>query len=556
MKLSSLALGIALTSAFAAAQSVVVPAGMDTTNPGTTTLAWRNSLFHFQMLYDQSHFLSQGINYPIVINRLQYRAGGGATSLGGDVYSGVTVQMSTSPSDWSTASTTFASNIGADVTTVFTGNVTSLAAAGTSPNTYIIDIPLATPFTYDPTTQQDLLIDVDAPNAPLPAGMPTMAASSNASHLARRISTTTAGGATGSLSYFACVVLMDFTPLPNAATAVPFGEGCVDKTASFYETFAPGAFDLAGTAGNPNSISLTPLAPGYVVSQGSTNWYTPTTTALAIGDDELTLPVTLPFTLNFPGGSTQDIQVCSNGFVYLDTTSTSTSAAGSNAGLLTFGPRLAPMWNDLDPSAGGAVYVDVDPVTNAVYVTWDQVPLFGVPTSLNTVQLAIFSDSSVEFRYQDCANGTCVTGFSPGNGARDPGSVDISGAIPFATELDIAPLALNAINRPKLGASFTLEVADFPAGASLGAVNFGFLQFNPGNSLAGIGAPGCSQYASIDAPFSFPVVATSQPFTLTMPSSPALAGLHIFAQAVSDAPSSNALGLVSSNGIDMTFDIN
>ena len=97
MKLSLLVVGVALGCACASAQSIVVPAGMDTTNPGTTTLAWRNSLFRFQMLYDQSHFLSQGINFPIVINRLQYRAGGAVTSVGGDVYSGVTVQMSTAP---------------------------------------------------------------------------------------------------------------------------------------------------------------------------------------------------------------------------------------------------------------------------------------------------------------------------------------------------------------------------------------------------------------------------------------------------------------------------
>lgn len=547
---------IAALAAAASAQSVVIPNGMANSNPGSTTLAWRNSLFRFQMLYDTSHFLEQGINYPITITRLQYRASGGQTSTGGETYTGVTVQMCSSPNDWSSASTTFAANLGTDTTMVYSGNVVCQAAAGTTPNTYIIDIPLATAFVYDPTEGLDLLIDVDAPNAPLPTGVPSMAASSAAAHLARRISTTTAGGATGSLSYFACVVLMDFTPVANAARATKYGDGCVGKAQTYYESFPAGVFDLQGSAGAPNSVLMTPFGGGYVVGPGSNAWYTPTSSALTLADDALTPPLGMPFTFSYPGGSTTDILACSNGYVWLDTSQTATTAVGTPGVLLAQGARLAPLWNDLDPSAGGAVHFDVDPANTAVYVTWDQVPLFNVPTSLNTLQVALFSDGRVEYRYQACQNGDGLVGWTPGGGARDGGPVDISAAMPFLTEPDIYPLLLEPVNRPKLASSHTLEIRNFPVGATIGAMALGYVQHLPGISLDAIGMRGCFQHATYDGTFGFAVTGPTLAFTLRIPTDPGLSGLHVFGQAVSTGPTSTALGVVTSNGVDLLLDAN
>ena len=380
-----LLLGVAVLHTALAAQSVVIPNGMAQTNSGTSTLMWRNTEFHFQMLYDPQHFLAQGINYPITITRLQFRAGGGATSTGGETYTGVNVQMSSSPSDWSNPSTTFATNRGADNSLVFNGNVVCLAAQGLpSPNTYIIDIPLSTPFSYDPTSGTNLCIEVDAP-APIPTGLPTMAGSSNSAHMARRISSAARAATTGTLSDFAAVVLMDFTAVPNAATATPYGEGCMSSGLSFYETLLAGSFDLQGTASATNSVRMTSVGGGYAVAPGSNTWFTPVAAPLTLADDALAPASTLPFTYNFPGGSTSAIQICSNGFVYLDTVSTSTTSVGSGALLTTGGPRHAPLWVDIDPSVGGTVTYDVDPNNTAVYVTWSGVPRFGIATELNTL---------------------------------------------------------------------------------------------------------------------------------------------------------------------------
>jgi PKD repeat protein len=70
--------------------------------------------------------------------------------------------MATAATAWSAPSTTFANNLGPDVLTVHQGPVT--VQGGTVPaNTvgpWYIDIPLTTPFLYNPATGNDLLVDI------------------------------------------------------------------------------------------------------------------------------------------------------------------------------------------------------------------------------------------------------------------------------------------------------------------------------------------------------------------------------------------------------------
>ncbi|MBI5850996.1 MAG: hypothetical protein HZB39_08200 [Planctomycetes bacterium] len=555
MKKLSLLLGCAALASVVSAQSVVVPQGMATTNAGVSGLTWRNTAFRFQMVYDTSHFLDQGLNVPISISRLQFRANGGLTSPGGETYTGVTVQMSSSPLDFDNTSTSFAARRGLDNATVFTGNVVCLAAAGTSPNTYIIDIPLATPFVYDPTNGLDLCVEIDAP-LPVPATVPSMATGSNVTHKSRRISAATQAATTGSLSYFASVILMDYTLVPNAASASKYGAGCVAKAQTFYEAYPAGTFDLAGTPSTVNSIALTPLGGGYGVATGSNTWFTPTSTAIVLTDDSLSAIMPLGFTFNYPGGSTTGIKICSNGFIWLDTTRTASTFSGTPGLLVAEGARLAPLWQDLDPGVGGTVHFDVDPSLNTVYATWTAVPQFANATLLNTLQVAISSNGSVEYRYMDCANDAALLGWSPGGGARDGGALDISAAMPFVTEPDAYPLALEPINRPKIGTTHNLEIRRIPTGASIGAFAVGVLQFVPGTDLTGIGMPTCFMHCSFDFSIGFAITGVTQAIPLPIPAEPSIAGVHIYGQSISTAPGTNALDVITSNGVDLLFDIN
>lgn len=61
--------------------------------------------------------------------------------------------------DYAAASSTFASNVGADVTTVYAGSVSAQAGAAATPNNWYVDIPLAAPFVYDPANG-DLTVDI------------------------------------------------------------------------------------------------------------------------------------------------------------------------------------------------------------------------------------------------------------------------------------------------------------------------------------------------------------------------------------------------------------
>jgi hypothetical protein len=544
-------LGVVAFAATAAAQSVVVPQGMANSNPGTSGLTWRTTAFRFQMFYDTTHFTNQGITSPVLINRLQFRANGGATSAGGETYSGVTVQMSSSPSDWNAISTTFSTNRGTDNAVVFNGNVVCLAAAGTSPNTYIIDIPI-TPFLYDPTSGLDLCIEVDAP-APLPATVPSMATSSNNTHLARRLSAASQTATTGATSFFASVVLMDYTIPPGTALATKFGAGCDSREQSFYEEFGAGAFDLAGTPSTVNSIALNPVGTGYVVSSGSSNWFTPTSTPIVLTDDSLTAALPLGFTFNYPGGSTTDIKICSNGFVWLDATQTAATFSGTPELLLdSVGARFAPLWHDMNPAVGGAVHFDIDPSGNTAYATWVGVPQFNNNALLTTMQLAISSNGSAEFRYLDCANDVGLTGWSQGGGAQDGGAIDISAAIPFVTETDLPPLDLSALNRPVTNTNHNIEIRDIPANATVGALTIGFSQIAPpGTDLSGLGMPGCFLHAALDFSIGFAVTGATQGFTLPIPNDPALSGGHLYAQGISTAPLLNLAGIITSNGLDI-----
>ena len=108
--------------------------------------------------------------------------------------------------------------------------------------------------------------------------------------------------------------------------------------------------------------------------------------------------VALPFPLPYPGGSTTQLRVCSNGFI---------SPAGSNGtsyspqvtALLQGQPRWAAAWHDFTPNATAPVVLDSSPAV--VRVTWLNVPNYG-SGGANTFQVPARSASSRS------APGACV----------------------------------------------------------------------------------------------------------------------------------------------------
>jgi len=130
-------------------------------------------------------------------------------------------------------------------------------------------------------------------------------------------------------------------------------------------------------------------------------------------DDDDSAPVTLPFTFPFYSGRYTQMFVNSDGnltFVNDDHASTDRDVAR----FLTGPPRIALLFDDLDPSSGGGVYRRTD--GDALILSWCNVPEFGASTNRVNVQVRIASDGNIDFIYGATVSATtAVVGVSPGS---------------------------------------------------------------------------------------------------------------------------------------------
>src|SRR5262249_10971315 len=150
----------------------------------------------------------------------------------------------------------------------------------------------------------------------------------------------------------------------------------------------------------------------------------------------------LPSPLPWAGGSTSSLDIHSNGQVFFNGGGVPDYTA-TVAEFLTRGASVGA-WMDFNPAAlgSGGVGFDGDTVAKIAHVTWNGVFAFGT-TSPNTWQVAMYLSGSttpgqIELRFQTVNNNAtlaagCITGYTPGNGALDPGSIDLSVAGPFVT---------------------------------------------------------------------------------------------------------------------------
>jgi sugar lactone lactonase YvrE len=340
----------------------------------------------------------------------------------------------------------------------------------------------------------------------------------------------------------------------SLASVTRSGAGCpAGRSVSFYELFPPTAFDLA-----QGRIQMAPSGSGYRVAAGTGAFVAPVAPLPALGDDAVSAPINLPFSFPFPGGSTSQIRICSNGFIHLSGTGISTDFSPTAAEAMNGGPRLFPLWMDLNPAAAGSgpVCYDVDASQTRVRVTWRDVPEFQ-GTNLNTVQAELNASGVVEFRWLAAGNvGTnhsCLVGFSPGAANRDPGNRDLTATMPFTTQSDVIPLEQDA-GRPALGVSSQLTIRGIQGGSLAGIELIGGPVGGNGLDLTGAGMPGCTLYVLpvvLTLPFATSSTTASIPFTV--PNDPSLIGGRMDVQAMVVRPGANAAGVVTSNVATLIF---
>lgn len=353
----------------------------------------------------------------------------------------------------------------------------------------------------------------------------------------------------------------DLGPVSGFADTNNYGTGCYDGRASFYEFIQnPANFDLSNS-----SFTMVPTGGGYLVTAGIGTFVTPSPSAqvLPMGDDTVST-VSLSAAFNYPGGSTQVLEVCSNGYVSTDT-GNGTSAVINVVGFLNSLEASWRNWHDYDPSAGGQVLFEE--VGGVAYVTWDQVPDWNVPGSASTFQMQFDTSTGfVTYVFGQMSltgsggggNGHLV-GFSPGGPSLDPGPVDLSTAIPATFTIlgaDLFDLQHDASARPTLGSTITLDTTNVPANSPVGLELLGFQQINPGLDLAVIGMPDCRGYVQFIASQVLLPTSGAASMPLSIPNNAALAGANIYCQSAMLSPGVNQFGAVSSNGVALLLDVN
>jgi len=132
---------------------------------------------------------------------------------------------------------------------------------------------------------------------------------------------------------------------------------------------------------------------------------------ISLGDDD-SARVALPFTFPFYAGRYSEAFVNSDGNVTF-AEEEHASSDRNVARFLTGPPRIAPVFDDLDPSRAGGVFRLVD--RDALLLTWCDVPEFDVPANRVNVQLRLAADGSIDFVYgTTVAPSAAVVGLSPG----------------------------------------------------------------------------------------------------------------------------------------------
>ncbi len=332
-----------------------------------------------------------------------------------------------------------------------------------------------------------------------------------------------------------------------------YGVGCYNISATAYEAFPANTIDLAG-----QSVRLTPNANGgYDAGPGVGSNFVHTAASLGLGDDTTAL-FTMPAAFSFPGGSTTDLRICSNGYIWLDGTSTAADFSPSTAELFSNPARICPLWADGVPDGATGVqnvFAEYDAATNKVYISYVNIPIFGGVGGILDLQTELdLASGAIEIRYGaslSCGN-VSIAGIAPGVGVSvvNAGSVDF-GAAGFSTNAtESLPLALAGTSAPVLGTSLGFQADNIPASQVLSLYVMSAGQINPGLDLGSIGAPGCSAFVSLPELVTIDLLTQpSASVSYAIPADAALVDLEIYSQAISFVAGVNAFGMITSNGV-------
>jgi len=146
---------------------------------------------------------------------------------------------------------------------------------------------------------------------------------------------------------------------------------------------------------------------------------------LPLGDDD-TENVAIGFSFPYQGNSYNSVNVNSNGNLTFGGGDTDFSESESE--FLNELPRIAPLWDDLNPSSAGLVLVNSD--ATSWTVTFLGVPEFA-STNPNTFAVTLESDGTITIEYGVVSANDGLVGITQGGGA-PVGQTDLSAGGPFS----------------------------------------------------------------------------------------------------------------------------
>ena len=142
-------------------------------------------------------------------------------------------------------------------------------------------------------------------------------------------------------------------------------------------------------------------------------------TILPVGDDT-SVEVPLEFPFPFQGANRASVFVNGNGNLTFGAANADFTETVSE--LLSGPPRIAPLWDDLNPVGG---LVIAEPRHNELAIHFVSVPEF-LATGTNYFSVLMNRNGSVQIDYGATNRSDALVGVTQGMGAPDPGPIDLS----------------------------------------------------------------------------------------------------------------------------------
>lgn len=393
------------------------------------------------------------------------------------------------------------------------------------------------------------------------------------------VGSVTYGGFAGALANYMFTGTLFYAPgvAPHTcASKQTYGTGCNAVSGSFYQKWTTNA--AMATSLNGRKLSLLFNGVNYTLVQGTVSYIPPTAAATPLpanSSGETTVP--LPSAFTYPGGSTTQFVIATDGYI---SPSSVLPFPGANYSFFPYAPGMlnvttpiwAVCWHNFNTTEVGSGLIKTEQVGNLFIVTWDNVeslPGNNVTANPNPCTFQAQFDlvtGDVHYVYQSMTTiggsqsyDDTVVGYSPGGPSPDTGPINVTTVTALvlpATE--VMPLQLAVSAAPVLGTSIDFVTSS----ESSQGLGINFLSLSqlpaPGVNLSILGAPGCFALVDPNAAVGNLISNLGAPLpsmtvTLPIPLSSTLSGFQLANQSIWLDPAANAFGMTTSNAISMTL---